>query len=75
MRKDLLEKRLRYSIGKQELENFLTSLGFVRKPGKGSHVKWIKRGMPPVVVASHDKEIKDYLVRQIIRVLRMGGVL
>lgn len=75
MRKDLIEKLTRYSIKKQELENLLASLGFAKKPGKGSHVKWIHQGMPPIVVASHDKEVKDYLIRQVIKVLRIGGIL
>ncbi len=75
MRKDLLEKLLRYAIKKSELETLLSGLGFVMKPGKGSHVKWIKKGLPPIVVASHDKEIKDYLIRQIIKVLGIGGML
>lgn len=75
MRQDLVEKLVRYSIKKQELETLLGSLGFVKKPGKGSHVKWIKHGMPPIVVASHDKEVKDYLIRQVLKVFRVGGIL
>lgn len=75
MRHDLIEKLLQHSIKKQELETLLTGLGFVKKPGKGSHVKWVKKGMPPLVVASHDKEVKDYLIRQVIKVLKVGGIL
>ena len=75
MRDDLVGKLLRYGIKKQELEALLVSLGFVKKPGKGSHVKWVKSGMPPLVVASHDKEVKDYLIRQVIKVLKTGGIL
>ena len=75
MRPDLIEKLARFAIKKKELEILLSDLGFTRKPGKGSHVKWIKTGLPPIIVATHDKEVKDYLVRQILKVLRMGGLL
>lgn len=75
MRDDLIEKLLRYGIKKQELETLLGSLGFVKRHGKGSHVRWIKSGLPPLVVASHDKEVKDYLVQQVIKVLKVGGIL
>ncbi len=75
MRRDLLEKLLRYNIKKKELETLLAGLGFILKPGKGSHEKWIKTGFPPIVVASHDKDVKDYLIKQVIRVLQIGGFL
>ncbi len=75
MRGDLLEKLERYTIKKRELETLLIHLGFVERRGKGSHTKWIKKGFPPIVVASHDKELKLYLIRQVIQVLKMGGVL
>lgn len=75
MRKDLLEKLLRYGITKREMETLLADLGFAMKPGKGSHAKWIKKGFPPIIIAAHDKDVKDYLVRQVIKVLRIGGVL
>lgn len=75
MRDDLIEKLARFAIKKKELETLLADFGFTRKPGKGSHVKWIKAGLPPIIVASHDKDIKDYLVRQILKVLRIGGLL
>lgn len=75
MRRDLLEKLERYAIKKRELETLLSSMGFVGKPGKGSHMKWVKQGLPPIIVATHDKEVKPYLMRQVIKVLKIGGVL
>jgi predicted RNA binding protein YcfA (HicA-like mRNA interferase family) len=75
VRQDLIEKLESYSIKRRELETLLSNLGFVGKPGKGSHMKWIKRRFPPIIIASHDKEIKPYLIRQVIRVLKIGGVL
>ena len=75
MHEDLLEKLKRYSIKRRELETLLLGLGFVKKPGKGSHVKWFRQGFPPIVIASHDKEVKPYLMRQVIMVLQIGGVL
>lgn len=75
MRRDLLEKLERYTIKKRELESLLISLGFVEKKGKGSHMKWIRKGFPPIIIVSHDKDIKPYLVRQVIQVLKIGGIL
>lgn len=66
---------LKCYIKKRELEALLVSLGFARKPGKGSHIKWIRQGFPPLIIASHDKEVKPYLNRQVIRVLKIGGIL
>jgi predicted RNA binding protein YcfA (HicA-like mRNA interferase family) len=71
---DLLEKLGRFSIKKKELETLLSRLGFSLKPGKGSHAKWIKPGLPPIVIATHDKDLKDYQIRQVINVLKMGGM-
>lgn len=75
MRRDLLEKLERYNIKRKEFETLLTGLGFVEKKGKGSHMKWIKKGFPPIIIASHDKDLKPYLIRQVIQVLKIGGVL
>lgn len=38
-------------------------------------MKWMKQGWPPIIVASHDKEVKPYLVRQVIKVLKIGETL
>jgi predicted RNA binding protein YcfA (HicA-like mRNA interferase family) len=75
MRRDLLEKLERYSIKRKELETLLLGLGFIEKRGKGSHMKWIRPGFAPIIVASHDKELKPYLIKQVIQVLKLGGVL
>lgn len=64
------EKLLNLTITKQDLENLLTRLGFEKKQGKGSHVKWLKVKCPPIIVATHSKEVKRYQLKQIIKVLK-----
>lgn len=68
-------KLLNLTIKKRELESLLARLGFVHKPGKGSHMKWIKQGLPPIILATHSKEVKPYQLRQVIQVLKSGGLL
>lgn len=75
MRDDLKEKLLRFAIKKKELEAFLANLGFVRKSGKGSHAKWLKNGLPPIILATHDKDLKPYMIKQVIKALKTGGIL
>jgi predicted RNA binding protein YcfA (HicA-like mRNA interferase family) len=75
MSRDEIEKLLNFTIKSKELEVLLLRLGFQKKTGKGSHVKWVKKGLPPIVVATHSKEIKPYQVKQVIQVLRIGGLL
>ena len=70
-----LERLLNLTIKEQELEALLARLGFRQRPGKGSHMKWIKKGLPPIILATHSKEIKPYQLRQVLRVLKIGGLL
>ncbi len=70
-----LEKLSNHTIKSRELETLLLRLGFQKKSGKGSHVKWIKEGLPPIVIATHSKEVKPYQLKQVIQVLRIGGFL
>lgn len=70
-----LEKLLNNAIKGKELETLLLRLGFKKRAGKGSHVKWIKKGLPPIVIATHSKEVKPYQLKQVIQVLRIGGLL
>lgn len=72
---DEIEKLLNITIKSKELEVLLLRFGFQKKPGKGSHVKWVKKGLPAIVIATHSKEIKPYQVKQVIQVLRIGGFL
>ncbi|MCE9624965.1 MAG: type II toxin-antitoxin system HicA family toxin [Deltaproteobacteria bacterium] len=71
----LLGKLQNLTLKKAELATLLNGLGFIRKPGKGSHEKWVKKGFPPVILATHDKEVKPYQLRQVIQVLKLGGIL
>jgi len=71
----LLGKLQNLTLKKAELATLLNSLGFIMKPGKGSHEKWVKLGFPPIVLATHDKEVKPYQLRQVIQVLKLGGLL
>ena len=70
MKDKRFEKLLNLTITKQDLESLLIRLGFEKKPGKGSHVKWLKAHCPPIIVATHSKEIKHYQLRQIIKILK-----
>jgi hypothetical protein len=72
---DDFEKLLNCTIKCRELETLLVSLGFQKKPATGSYAKWLKRGLPPLVIATHSKEIKPYQAKQVIQVLRIGGLL
>lgn len=71
---DELEKLMNGTIKSQELETLLFGRGF-QKSGKGSYIKWLKKGLPPLVIAIHSQEIKPYQLKQVIDVLRIGGLL
>lgn len=70
-----IEKLLNFTIKARQLEALLTSLGFEKRSTKGSHVKWIKEGLPPLIIATHDKEVRPYQLKQVIKILEMDGVL
>lgn len=72
---DETEKLLNRTIKSNELEALLLRLGFQKKSGKGSQVKWVKKGLPPIVIATHSKDIKPCQVKQVIQVFRIGGLL
>lgn len=72
---DELEKLLNNTIKGKELETLLLRLDFKKRAGKGSHAKWVKKGLPPIVIATHSKEVKPYQLKQVIQVLRIGGLL
>jgi predicted RNA binding protein YcfA (HicA-like mRNA interferase family) len=71
----LIEKLKSLSLKKEELKTLLGSMGFGRRSGKGSHERWIKRGLPPIVIATHDKEVKPYQLKQVLKVLKIGGLI
>ncbi len=68
-------KLLDLSILGKEVESLLGSFGFEKRPGKGSHVVWFKKGFQPIILARHGKEFKKGYLRQIIKVLKAGGLL
>jgi len=70
-----LKKLLNKTIQARELEALLTSHGFKRKEGKGSHCKWIKKGVEPIVIATHTKELKRYTMDDTIAVLKKAGII
>ncbi len=70
-----VEKLLNQTISKKELEALLNNFGFRCRSGKGSHMKWIKKGCDVIIIASHSKEVKPYQIKQVIQVLRKGGFL
>ena len=70
-----LKKLLNHTIKSKELETLLLRLGFHKKPGKGSHMKWVKEGLPPIIIATHSKEVKPYQLKQVIQVLKIGDLI
>lgn len=71
----LLAKLVSLSLKKKELITLLNHLGFEERPAKGSHVKFLKMGFPMILLSSHDKEVKEYQLKQVIKVLKAGGML
>ena len=74
-RERFFEKLNNLTIKKGELETLLDSVGFQKTPGKGSHEKWTRKGFNPIVIATHSKEIKPYQLRQVLKVLKVGGAI
>ena len=75
MNEKILQKLLNLNISGQEVENFLTRIGFEKRQGKGSHSMWFQKGFEPIVLARHGKEYKKGYLREIIRVLKAGGLI
>lgn len=46
--------------------------GYVLRAIKGSHHIFIKKGCPKIVIPRHDKEVKHYIVSQIIDILGLS---
>lgn len=70
-----IHKLLNKAIKRQELEGLLSSLGFELAGGKGSHRKWVKKGVEPIVIATHTKELKRYTMDETIAVLKKAGMI
>lgn len=70
-----IQKLLNHTIKKKELEALLYSLGFQNKGGKGSHQKWIRKGVDPIVIASHSKDLKPYLINYVIEKLSEASLI
>lgn len=60
----LIKKLQNGSISASEVRTLLGQLGWVLARTKGSHETWKNNGQV-IVIATHDKEIKPYLIRQI----------
>ena len=73
----LVEKLLRQSIKKSELETLLTRLDFQKFHGKGSHEVWGHKNYTDVhiVIATHTKDVPFYQLRQIEKSLKQRGLL
>lgn len=70
-----VDKLLGLTIKKRELNVLLRRLGFVKKGGKGSHERWVMAGVGVIVLATHDKEVKPYQLKQVILVLRSARLI
>lgn len=73
----LIDKLANQSIKKSELETLLAHLGFVKLRGKGSHEVWGHNEYADVhiVIATHNKEVPRYQLRQIENSLAKRGLL
>lgn len=65
----LISKLLHLNIKKKELNTLLNRLGFTYRKGKGSHEVWSKDGFV-IVIATHDKEVPNYILKQLVDYLR-----
>ena len=70
----LISKLLNITIKKKELNTLLNQLGFFYRKGKGSHEVWT-RDHYVLAIATHDKEVPRYILRQIIHYLRENDLL
>lgn len=68
-------KLLNLTLKRKELVTLLKHLGFKERSAKGSHVKFLKKGFPMILLSSHDKEVKEYQLKQVIKVFEAGGLL
>lgn len=56
----------------REVEKLMKENGYSIQSQNGSHVKFVKNGVPAIVIPNHNgKDINTYLLR---RVFRKGGV-
>lgn len=70
-----IEKLKNLTIKKAELEALLNNMGFELKPGKGSHMKWVKPGCDVLVIATHTKDVARYQLKQALAVLKKAGLI
>lgn len=70
-----VEKLLNRTIKKKELETLLKRLGYEQQGGKGSHAKWVRPGVDPILIASHSKDLKPYLIRYVTQKLIEAGLI
>lgn len=69
-----LAKLLNLTIKKREFDVLIEQFGFTKRQGKGSHERWHKTGLA-LTVATHDKEVPVYILKQVIRYLRDSGII
>lgn len=71
----LVEKLKAQTIKKSDLETLLMRLGFQKFRGKGSHEVWGRKDVPDlhIVIATHNKEVPRYQLRQVEASLSRRG--
>lgn len=69
-----IEKLLNLTLQKRELDTLLSRLGFIKRSGKGSHERWHREGHA-FTVATHNKEVPKYILRQIRDYLKQNKLL
>ncbi|MDO8519199.1 MAG: type II toxin-antitoxin system HicA family toxin [Deltaproteobacteria bacterium] len=70
----LISKLLHLSLKKRELNTLLNQLGFSYRRGKGSHEVWTREKFV-VTIATHDKEVPFYILKQLSQYLRENDLL
>jgi hypothetical protein len=56
-----------------DIKRIMVSLGFIEKPGHGSHMKFIRIGYPPLVIASH-KPFRPIYLKEFCKYLRENNL-
>lgn len=65
-----LKQKLRNgTISAAEARTLLKKYGYVERACDGSHEAWRKDGSPGVTIATHDKDLKRYQIKQIQKAL------
>ena len=60
------------TIRLEKAVRLIKKYGYVLRGVKGSHHIFIKKGCPKIVIPRHNKEVKHYIVSQIMDILGLS---